>query len=76
MKLNLVKAFHQFQLHPDSRPLTTTLMPLGLKDSRAVCQWLVQETLADLGGVVSYIEDILIFVETIEAHDNLLEQVL
>ncbi len=28
-------------------------LPLGLKDSGAVCQRLVQETLANLGGVVS-----------------------
>ncbi len=47
MKLDLIKAIHQFELHSDSRPLTTTLMPLGphqychfplgLKDSGAVC---------------------------------------
>ncbi len=28
-KLDLVKAFHQIELHPDSRPLTCTLTPLG-----------------------------------------------
>ncbi len=28
-KLDLIKAFHQLELHPDSCPLTTTLMPLG-----------------------------------------------
>ncbi len=47
-----------------------------MKDSGAVCQQLVQDTLADLEGVVAYIDDILIFVDTIEEHDNILRQVL
>ncbi len=84
-KLDLVKAFHNIELHPDSRTLTTTLTPLGLRqyrrlplgliDSGAVCQKLVYETLADLEGVAVYIDDILIYSETVEQHDSLLWQV-
>ncbi len=29
-KLDLIKGYNNIELHPDSRPLTSTLMPLGL----------------------------------------------
>ncbi len=51
-------------------------LPLGLKESEAVCEQLVQEALTDPDGVVSHVNDILIFAPTIEAHDNLVKQVL
>ncbi len=85
-KLDLIKRYHNIELHPDSRPLTATLMPLGLRQYRqlslgltdmgAVCQKLVHEMLADLDGVVTYIDDILIFAETVEKHDSILRHVL
>ncbi len=85
-KLDLVKAFHQIELHLDSRTHTCMLTPLGpcqyrqlqlgLKDSGAVCQKIVQEMLAGIDGVVSFIDDILIFAPTWEAHDVALCEVL
>ncbi len=85
-KLDLIKGYHNIELHPDSRPLTATLTPLGLRqyhrlplgltDAGAVCQKLVHGILADLDGVVTYIDDILIFAETVEQHDSILRQVL
>ncbi len=42
----------------------------------AVCQKLVHEMLADLDGVITYIDDILIFAETVKQHDFILRQVL
>ncbi len=55
--LDLMKAYHHISLHPDSRPLTLTIMPLGLRqyikmllglmDSGAVFQRRIQEALVD-----------------------------
>ncbi len=83
-KLDLIKGYHNIELHPDSQPLTATLMPLGLQQYRwlplgltdvgAVCQKLVHEMLADLDGVVTYIDNIFIFAETVEQHDSILRQ--
>ncbi len=51
-------------------------LPLGLVDSGAVMQHALQQTLEGLDGVVVYIDNILIFAETKEAHDAILRQVL
>ncbi len=37
---------------------------------------MVHEMLADLDGVVTYIDDILIFAETVKQHNSILRQVL
>ncbi len=86
LKLDLIKGYHYIELHPDSRPLTATLMPLGLHqyccspsgltDVGAVCQKLVHEMLAGLDGIITYIDDILIFAETVEQHNSIPRQVL
>ncbi len=84
-KLDLVKGYHQIELHPDSRSLMATLTPLGLHqhkctllrqtDSGASFQHCKEETLQGLDGVTAYIDDILIFAETVEAHDDILWKV-
>ncbi len=76
-KLDLVKGYHQIELHPDSCPLTTThtplglgqykCMPLGLADPGASMQCCIEETLAGLDGACEYIDDILIYTSTKEA---------
>ncbi len=81
-----MKGYHQIELHPDSRPLTATMTPLGLRqycrlplgltDSGATMQQALEETLASIEGVAVYVDDILIFAETKEAHDHILRQVL
>ncbi len=81
-----MKGYHQIELHPDSRPLTATMMPLGLHqycclplgltDSGATIQRALEETLAGIEGVAVYVDNILIFAETKEAHDHILRQVL
>ncbi len=85
-KLDLIKGYHNIELHPDSRPLTAMLtpfglrqyhrLPLGLTDVGAVCQKLVHGILADLEGVITYIDDILIFADTVKQHDSILRHVL
>ncbi len=39
-------------------------------------QWALEETLAGIEGVMVYVEDILIFAETKEAHNHILHQML
>ncbi len=85
-KLDLVKGYHQIELHLDSRPLTTTATPLGLRqykrmplrltDSGATMQRCIEETLSGLEGVCVYTDDILIYASTKEAHDDVLRKVL
>ncbi len=84
--LDLMKAYHHIALHPESRPLTLTMtplgprqyvkMPLGLKDSGAVFQRAIRETLKDCPGSIPYIDDILVYGRTKEEHDRNLERVL
>ncbi len=74
------------QTTPRQLPLTTmhTLlglcqyihMPLGLVDSGALMQCSIEETLAGLDGVCEYIDDILIYAPTKEAHNDILHKVL
>ncbi len=84
--LNLMKAYHHIMLHPESRPLTLAMtplgprqymkMPLGLKDSGAIFQWAIRETLKDCPGMIPYIDNILVCGRTKEEHDWNLERVL
>ena len=53
-------------------------MPFGLKNAPPTFQRLVDKILSDLlgRGVYAYIDDILIYTETIEEHWRLLREVL
>ena len=85
-KMDMKKGFFHIRLHPDSRGLTTTVtplglrqytrLPMGLKESSAVFQRLVAQALAGLQGVVAYIDDILVFGKTEDQHDQCLRAVL
>ena len=85
-KMDFRKGFFHIALHPDSRPLTTTVtplglrqytrLPMGLKESSSVFQRLVAQTLAGLDGVVFYIDDILVFGKNQAEHDGRLQKVL
>ncbi len=46
-------------------------MPLQLTDSGMTMQWCIEETLSSL-GVSVYVDDILIYTMTKEAHDDIL----
>ena len=82
--LDLTSGYWQVQLHHDSREKTAFIthqglyhfrvMPFGLKNAAAVFQRLMQRVLAGLNPpngpdfVSVYLDDILIFSETFEAH--------
>ena len=83
-KLDLKKGYYHIVLDEQSRELTTTITPLGLRrycrlpmgltDAASVFQRLVQQILAGCEGVINYMDDIIPFGKTEEDHDkNLLE---
>ncbi len=47
-------------------------MPLGLTDSGTTMQQCIEETLSGLEEVCVYMDDILIYASTKEAHDDIL----
>ncbi len=51
-------------------------MPHELTDSSASFQCCIDETLRGIEGVAVYVDGILIFAETIEVHDDILQLVL
>ena len=85
-KLDLRKGFFHIQLHPDSRDLTATITPLGLRrycrlpmgmtDSSSIFQRLISQTLSSIPGVLVYIDDIIVFGRTPEEHDLALRRTL
>ena len=77
--------FH-IKIHSDSRDLTTTLtpaglrkytrLPMGLTDSASVFQRLIHQALANCEGAIVYIDDIIVHGPDEEAHDKRLNAVL
>ena len=48
---------------------------MGLTDSGAVAQKYISNLLSDIKGCRAYIDDIVVFAETVEEHDRILETV-
>lgn len=85
--IDLSNAFFHVELHDDSRHLTNFMtefgmfrcvrMPFGLCNAPDIFQEVMQrKILGGCKGVRNYLDDILIFGETIEEHDNNLAAVL
>lgn len=89
-KIDIRTGFHNLRIHPDSIPHTATLfpgcgiavwnvLPMGLADAPGRFQALMMHELADLideGHVVVYLDDILVFAEDQQTHDDVIERVL
>ena len=85
-KLDLTKAYYHIALDEESKRLTATITPLGLmrynrlpmgmKDSAAVFQKLVSQSIKDCPNAIAYIDDILVYADTLEAHDLALRQAI
>ena len=85
-KLDLTSAYHQLELHPDSRNVTAFLsedgafrfrrIPFGLTSSGAAFQRLLDHVLAGIPGCVHYLDDIAVTGRNQEQHDFRLQQVL
>lgn len=85
-KLDIRNAFHQVELHPESRHITTFITSKGLYRYKRLMfgitcapelfQKILQKMLIHCEGVVNFIDDILIFGESEEEHDLRLQKVL
>jgi transposase InsO family protein len=83
-KLDIYKAYHQAELHPDSKYLTTTTshiglwqhnrLHMGISSAQEIFTEIIRTMLEDLPGQVNMTDDILVFGATAEEHhENLLK---
>ncbi|XP_044179622.1 uncharacterized protein K02A2.6-like [Acropora millepora] len=85
-KLDLKWGYHQLELHPDSRSITTFMTHCGLyQDKRLmfginsapeVYQHVIQQTLQGCEGVANISDDIIVHGRSTEEHNKRLQQVL
>ncbi|CAM4558045.1 unnamed protein product [Caretta caretta] len=84
--LDLQSAYHQVTLHEDSRDLTAFIthkglfrfkrVPYGLASAPSAFQKMMSLILKNQHGVQCYLDDIIMFGNTSEEHDNNLQSVL
>lgn len=84
-RLDLKDAYLQLPLDGESVKLTTlttpfglfafSRLPFGIKSSPAIFQKYLDEVLLGINGCISYQDDILIYADTLEEHDKILETV-
>lgn len=84
-KLDIKNAFHQIELAPESRFITTfitkrglmryTRLIFGINNAPELFQKTLERVLAGCKNVVIYLDDILVFGETKEQHDEFLRLV-
>ncbi|CAB3992860.1 Transposon Tf2-9 poly, partial [Paramuricea clavata] len=85
-KLDLRSAYHQIELHPESRPITTfatqkglyqyTRLMFGVSSAPEVYQHIIQQILQGLPGVRNISNDIIVFGKTKDEHDQNLNNVI
>ena len=85
-KLDLCQAYHQLELSPESRNITTFCTHLGLfrykrlnygtNAAAELFQHTLQQTLQGIKGVKNIADDIIVFGNTREEHDRALEECL
>lgn len=85
-KLDIKNAFHQIELHPDSRHITTFISSKGLYRYKRLMfgitcapelfQKILEKMLLKCDGVINFIDDILIYGRDEQEHDLRLQEVL
>ena len=85
-KLDLRSGYHQIELHPESRPITTfatqnglyqyTQLMFGVSSAPEIYQHVIQQVLQGCRGVRNISDDIIVFGKTRDEHDQNLETVL
>lgn len=84
-KLDLHQAYHQVELHPNSRYLTTfvthkglrryTRLMFGLSSASEIFQEIIQQVLSGIPGVRNISDDIVVFGKDQASHDRALREV-
>ena len=84
-KLDMLMGFHQFELHPDSRDITTFTTHLGLyrykrlnfgiTSAAEIYQKEISKIIQGLQGVANLADDIIVHATTREEHDRRLCEV-
>lgn len=85
-KLDIKDAFHQIEIHPDSRHITTFItnrglfrykrLMFGISCAPEIFQKTLECILSGCEGVVNFIDDILVFGSNLKEHDLRLNKVL
>ncbi|XP_014662946.1 PREDICTED: uncharacterized protein K02A2.6-like [Priapulus caudatus] len=85
-KLDLNQGYHQLELHPDSRHLTTFSTHVGLRQYKRlnfgiscaseIFQNAISQVLEGIPGVLNISDDIMVFAKTEEEHNMILKAVL
>ena len=85
-KLDLNSAFHQLELSPESRAITTfqtetrikrfTRLIFGVNSAQEELQHALSDVLRDIDGAINIADDILIYAKSDQLHDEILLRVL
>ena len=85
-KLDLSQAYHQLELHPDSRKYTTInaiqglyqykRLPFGIHSAVAIFQRVMEEELNECPGSGAFIDDVICTGENDEVHEQNVDRVL
>ncbi|XP_055839723.1 uncharacterized protein K02A2.6-like [Episyrphus balteatus] len=85
-KLDVKQAFHQVEISPESREITTFMtrkglfrykrLMFGITCAPEIFQKLMEQILSSCDGVIIFIDDIVVFAPTKELHDLRLKKVL
>lgn len=85
-KLDIQDAFHQVEIHPNSRHITTFIsskglyrykrLMFGITCAPEIFQKTLERVLIECEGVINFIDDILIYGETRDQHDQRLKKVM
>lgn len=85
-RLDLESAFYHLELEPGSRDITTfvsrsglyrfTRLVFGIKSAPELFQRTIATIIGRLEGVIIYLDDILIFADSVEEHDRILALVM
>ncbi|KAK3717696.1 hypothetical protein QZH41_001100 [Actinostola sp. cb2023] len=85
-KLDLKWGYHQVELEPESRSITTFVthcglyrykrLMFGINAAPEIYQHIIQQTLQNCGNTANISDDIIVHAKSMEEHDRGLEQVL
>ena len=83
-KIDLIKAYHQIPVDPDSISLTAIItpfglleylyMPFGLVNASSTFQRFIDHVLQGMNNAVAYVDDLIIFLSSFEGHKMHLAQ--